>query len=472
MNPILFEKNATVFTTRGICALSEAISCTVTEERNGVFELELVYPTGGEYFDEITEDRIIVAIPHDNGTKQAFRIYRREAVLEGSVTFYARHISYQLNFIPVGVLSGSTNSAQTMMQAIGNAAEVTNPFSFWSDVTSGSALNWRIDPPCGIRAALGGQEGSVLDRFGGEYEWDNWTVKLHSARGRDNGVRVAYGKNMTSMEDALDIGDTITGVMAYYQYVDDNDVSHTVYTSPKVITIANSYAHPRIVPLDCSTDFESTPTQVELTAYATSWLGQTENTDPARELTVEFVPLWQTAEYSYDPELDEVQLCDTVHVRYPTLGIDVTKKVTRTVWDVLAARYIEITLGEEASLVDTLVELQDGQQIHYTTKDEVQTMINAAHPVSKPYYILGFQTISCGSGSITAGGTGTATGTLTPVSGATGYFLWVYPATIYGNPIGEPTRNGNNISVPVGNSSSATHTIAVRVCALAYYKQS
>ena len=361
MVPLLFEATATDFSTRGLFALSDAISCTVTEERNGLFELELVYPTDGNHFSEITEDRLIVAFPHENGTKQAFRIYRREGSLDGTVTFYARHISYQLSFIPVDLCSGQTDSAQTMMETLAQAAQVACPFSFESDITTAAALSFAVTAPVGFRSALGGMEGSVLDHFGGEFEWDNWTVRLLENRGSDNGVRIVYGKNLTEYDDALDIGDTITGVMAYYAYTDENEQAQIVYTSPKVITNESTeFAHERIAPLDCSGEFDEAPTSEALTAYATQFLARTASADPTQEINVSFVPLGQTAEYSGLADLERVSLCDTVKVSYPALGISVKKKVTRTVWNVLTNSYDEITLGTEQTLADTIVELQSG----------------------------------------------------------------------------------------------------------------
>lgn len=361
MVPLLFEKDATDFSTRGLYALSDAISCTVTEERNGLFELELLYPTDGNHFSEITEDRLIVAFPHENGTKQAFRIYRREASIEGTVTFYARHISYQLSFIPVDLCSGQTDSAQTMMETLAQAAQVACPFSFESDITTAADLSFAVTAPVGFRSALGGMEGSVLDHFGGEFEWDNWTVRLLENRGSDNGVRIAYGKNLTEYDDALDIGETITGVMAFYAYTDENDQEQIVYTNPKVITNGNTeFAHARIAPLDCSGDFDEPPTIEALTAYATQYLARTANADPTQEINVSFVPLGQTAEYTGLADLERVSLCDTVKVSYPALGISVKKKVTRTVWNVLSNSYDEVTLGTEQTLADTIVDLQNG----------------------------------------------------------------------------------------------------------------
>lgn len=361
MIPLLFEKDATVFTSRGLCPLPDAINCTVTEERNGEFELVLEYPTIGAHFNEIGEDMLIVARPSDRGTKQAFRIYRREASIEGTVVFYARHISYQLNFIPVDLVSGQTDSAQTMMSALAQAAQVACPFSFESDISTLGPVPYSIGIPCGLRSALGGMEGSVLDKFGGEFEWDNWTVRLLENRGADNGVRIAYGKNLTEYDDALDIGETITGVMAYYAYQDDSGTEQIVYSNPKVITNGNTdFAHERIVPLDCSGEFDETPTSEALTAYATQFLARTASADPAREINVSFVPLSQTAEFEWLRDLEHVNLCDTVRVVYPALGVAVSKKITRTVWNVLSDRYDEVTLGTEQTLADTIVDLQSG----------------------------------------------------------------------------------------------------------------
>lgn len=360
MTPLLFEKDATVFTSRGLYALSDAIECTVTEERNGGFELELVYPITGAHFSEITEDRIIVAVPYEGGNPQAFRIYRREADLEGEITFFARHISYQLNFIPVDLVSGSTDSAQVMMETIAAEALTAQPFTMYSDITTIVPLDFSVGMPCGLRSALGGQEGSVLDRFGGEFLWDNWTVNLLDSRGQDNGVRIAYGSNMTELNDTIDIGETVTGVMCFWQGDDGNGNIVTVYSSPKVMTIASSYAHERIVALDISDQFESEPTQLDVTSYADAWLRRTSSVDPTTEIVVSFVPLGQTPEYSWESDVDVVHLCDTINVRYPALGLSVKKQVTRCVWNVLLDRYDEITLGEEPTLADTILDLESG----------------------------------------------------------------------------------------------------------------
>ena len=43
MIPVLFKANAVDFSTYGIGVLADCISCEVTEERNGAYELVLQY---------------------------------------------------------------------------------------------------------------------------------------------------------------------------------------------------------------------------------------------------------------------------------------------------------------------------------------------------------------------------------------------------------------------------------------------
>lgn len=355
MKPILFEKNETTFTGLGICHISDAISCTVTEERNGGFELELVYPVSGAFFDEIQEDRIIVAKARENGTRQAFRIYRITTQISGEVTVNARHISYQLNFIPVDPVSGS-GTAQAMMNALKGAALEACPFSFQSDIAGSKA--YEFTTPVALRTSLGGMEGSVLDLFGGEFEWDNWTVKLLSARGSDKGAKIAYGKNLTALERSTDIGTVITGVAAYYAGQDENGADVIVYSSPKVITNGNvsDYAHGRTIVLDVSGEFDTVPTQAQVTTYAQAYLAATTLAQVTEALSVDFIPLWHTKEYS-DIFQEHIDLCDTVTIVYKKLGISVKKKVTKTVFNVLLNRYDTIELGGEADVAETIAGL-------------------------------------------------------------------------------------------------------------------
>lgn len=360
MKPILFEKDATDFSTFGLCRLPETEQCLVTEERNGTYDLEMFYPVSGRAAYDIVKDRIIVAIPSDGGRKQGFRIQSVQTTEDGRILVKATHVSYQMTKIPVDSAALTVTGPADMMAKLKAKALEPCPFTFTSDVSGASSVTIPKDVPHSLRQWLGGMEGSVLDRYGGEYEWDNWNVYLHKARGADRGVRIQYGKNLTKLDYTESIENLVTGVVAYYRGQSGQGQDVIVMSSPKVIEhdSADSYGHRHTVVVDCSSDFTSAPTTEQVTAWARSYLSKSEATSPDIALGVDFVALWQTDEYKKYAPLERVKLCDWVTIHYAQLGVRVKRKVTKTVYNVLKQRYDKIELGGAVTLADTIANLQ------------------------------------------------------------------------------------------------------------------
>ena len=368
MYPILFEGNTTSFDSYGLGVLSDCVSCVVSEERNGAYELEMTYPVDGLHFSQITHSRIIYAKPSDGGNNQAFRIYKITKPRNGIVTVNAEHISYQLNFIPTGGAEATT--CQNALNGLKNNAYESCPFTFYSDNTK--AGTYKQSAPASIRSRLGGTQGSILDVFGGEYEWDNFTVKNLADRGSDNGVTLRYGKNITDIKQEENIENTVTGVCPYWAN------EETLVTLPEKVlhsSTASLYPFQRTMILDCSSNFESEPSVADLRQFATNYMAQNNIGYPKVSISVSFVALWQTEEYKDVAPLERVGLCDYVHIYYEKLGIEGVAKVIKTEYDALLERYNKIDLGDaKSTLGDTIRgEIQD------ETRDKVtsQAMMNA-----------------------------------------------------------------------------------------------
>ena len=213
MYPCLYDSAETAFTHNGIGKLSDAHSCTVTEKRNSSYELKMTYPPDGIHADSLVEGNIIMAKPSNTGEKQAFRIYKVSTPLTGTLEVQARHISYQLNYTTVSPFTAE--SCADALQGLLDHATTDCPFSFETDVESDAEFSLSV--PASVRNCLGGIDGSVLDTYGGEYEWDMYTVRFLTARGADNGVRIVYGKNLTDFKMEKSIENVITGVHPYWQ---------------------------------------------------------------------------------------------------------------------------------------------------------------------------------------------------------------------------------------------------------------
>ena len=372
MTPILFPSTATSWTTQGLGALSDAISCTVTEELNGIYELEMQYPVSGIHFSDIADRCIILAIPSPYRTAQPFRIYRITKPLAGICTIYARHLSYDLSGDVLNPFTAP--NAPAAMAGLQSNAEGGTAFTFWTDKET--VANFTVSVPTAIRSALGGQAGSILDVYGGEYEWDKYTVKLYNQRGSDNGVSIRYGKNLTDLEQDRNISNVATGIYPYWADTDGN----LVVCDPKIVPAPGSYDFTRVVPVDFSQDFETAPTPAELQARAETYVQANKIGVPDVSISVSFIQLEQTEEYKHLALLEKCDLGDTVTVQFETLGVDAKAEIVKIVTDVLLERYQSVDIGSvRANISDTIAGQQQKIQQRPTTTAMQQAVSNATN---------------------------------------------------------------------------------------------
>lgn len=390
MKPILYSSTATSFNNQGLGTLSDAVSCTVVEERNGEYELTLQYPVGGIHYSEIEDRAIIMAIPSPYRSAQPFRIYSVESPLNGIVTIHAHHISYDLSGIPVSPFTAGTCKA-ALSGLVTNSA-VTNPFSADTDKLVTGTYTLKV--PTSFRACLGGQEGSILDVYGkGEYEFDKFDIYLHLNRGSDNGVKFAYGVNITDFNMERNLESIVTGIYPYWANVDGdelveldekiieiydpNNPTYLLEAGGAYLTDANGnylttqtpFSFHNVLPLDLSSEFEEAPTQEELQERAEKYITDNGLGAPKVSIEVSFVHLGQTEEYSYLKEVEKCDLCDTVTVEFPLYGISVKAKIIAIETDVLLERYNSVQIGDPRSTIaDTIA----GLTLTSATKTEVQ----------------------------------------------------------------------------------------------------
>lgn len=355
MIPILFDATAKTFESNGIGRIPDAISCYVTEERNGAYELEMVVPTTTEHFSDIIEGNIIVAIPFKNGTRQAFEIDKVSKPIEQKVSVHAVHISYRASYVPIDPFIATGITAT--LQGFEDNALISHDFTVTTDFTN-EVSTYTQNIPKSLRACMGGTEGSLLDVFAGggagEFEWDNFDIKFLQHRGTDRNVYLRYRKNITAFDQVKTIEDLITGVLPYWS----NDEESIVLTG-NIQYAANhtDYANERVIPLDLSEQFQTEPSLVELDLAAQQYLSNTSEIYPNTNIKLSFVDLSDTDNVSVS---ENINLCDTVHIIYAPLDITFTSKVIKTVWDVLLNRYESIEVGNPKSNIARTIATAQG----------------------------------------------------------------------------------------------------------------
>lgn len=349
MIPILYEAKTSDFTGNGTGFLKDATECMVKEVRNGTFELTLKYPENGVYADKLTEDAIIKAKPNNKDNDQLFRIYKSGKTIAGVNTFYAEHISYELNSNPIcqPVIEGK-NPQQAIEQVLSQAA-VPNNYTAWSDIQTRNSTG--VDDVISVRKMLGGVEGSILDTWGGEYQFDNFTIKLWKSRGKDTGETIRYGKNLITAEQEKNIANTVTAIFPYARYKKDETSEEEILVklSEGIIKTPNAdrYARLKCEPVDFSDKFKDGVVITEdmlrkvATAYAQSGIDE-----PSISIKASFQDMNKIKGNENLATFNSIDLCDIVTVIIEKLDIDVKAKVVSYTYNVLKERAEKVEIGE------------------------------------------------------------------------------------------------------------------------------
>lgn len=338
--PKLYPAEEKLFTINGIGALSDCISCMVEETLNGAFELEMQYRLNGIHYEDIQNRSIILVRPNPHTRPQPFRIYRITRPLNGIVTLYAQHISYDLSGIIVEPFQAAS-LASALEGIMGNSVNA-NPFTFETDKTILS--EFKVKYPSSARSLVAGQRGSLLDTYGGELEFDRFTVKLLTHRGEDRGITLRYGKNLTTLEQEQDSSRMYTGVYPYWYSEDEGYVD----LNGGFVPVEGSFTFSRLLPLDLSEDFETTPTAEELTQAAQKYLTNHDLGVPTISTTISW--------YQAPDFVEKVSLGDVVRAYYSRLGVTAKAKVVKTRYNALQNRYESVEIGSvRSSIAGTIV---------------------------------------------------------------------------------------------------------------------
>lgn len=351
MKPRLYSPETTTFTTNGIGVLSDAISCRAFPAF-GEDEIRVKYPLTGTHYADIRLRSILVVKPDPFRDPQPYRVYKITKPMSGTVTIYARHIAYDLSGIVVTPFNAS--SASETIWRLKNNAVTSCPFSFQTDVSAGRSFS--VTAPSTIWSVMGGREGSILDVFGGEYQFDGYTVHLWNHMGSDRGVSIRYGKNLTSLEQDENCANCYTGVAPYWL---DSQSGEIVTAPGTVVSASGSYGYTRILPLDLTDKFQEKPSVGDLLAMAQKYMTDNKIGEPAVSWKVEFVQLEKTVEYKGMALLERISLGDTVHVEFPLMGVSATARAVSAEYDCLLEHYVSVTLGSvRQSIANTIVSQQ------------------------------------------------------------------------------------------------------------------
>lgn len=356
MKPILYKANETTFETYGLGEI-DATKALVTRERNGNYTLYIEYPASGQLASVFKTDMRIKSDAGLRTKNQTFYISRILKSSKGIIKIYAKHISHLTELMAMrnGTIANGTASSALSIWASNTLGGVR--FDTWSDITTSNRTNWDIANVKNAREALGGREGSILDVWGGEFEFDNTTIRLHKQLGRKSPIVLEYGRNILSAEDEQDIGSTYTSIYPYATYTPDSTESTDGHPEAITVELPEKYIDSKYVGLynerrvgivDFSSSFKEkeVPTAAKLRNLANTYIANNNVGLPKINTKIEYVDLSKALDHASNQILEEAELCDIVPIYYPPIGLTSEDgKLTTIVFDVLRGVNDSVEVG-------------------------------------------------------------------------------------------------------------------------------
>ena len=363
MRPILFNKNEQSFDTYGLGELN-VTKGTVTRERNGNYTLYAEIPVNDPAVASLEKEMKLKADAGLRTKNQTFEISRIVKDSSNIVKIYGQHISHKLEYMALVNGRAFSGSAFTALATWHNATIGDLRFDVWSDIQTTGKGVFDISKMENARLALGGVEGSILDIYGGEYEFDNMTIRLHKQLGRTAPTVLEYGRNILSAESDETIESAYTSVLPFATYTPDRPEGDTSDSQPDPVTVTIPenyvdskykvlYAHRRIKVVDFSSEFKSDskskdiPTPDKLRKMATDYMEKNAIGKPKINIKIEYADLAKTLDYADNGWIEELELCDIVPIYYPQIGLtDETAKVTTVTYDFINERNESVEFGD------------------------------------------------------------------------------------------------------------------------------
>lgn len=331
----LYPRDQNDFSHHGY-ALDDISNDIVTWQLNAKFTLTFDYPMFSEHAGDLVAENIVrVPVP---GGKAAFRIAQ---VLKsmGHLSITAYHVFWDLNDDFIADTNIVDKDGQGALDQIMRAANYPTGFKALS--TIGNVTNARLVRMSIIKALLGTDDNSFLNRWGGEFDWQDFSFSVNPRLGKDRGVHFEYAHNLTGYEATKDSSGIITrllpegynGLLLPDLYVDSPKLGN--YRKPKIGT--KTYQDIKAIDETQATGDQKGAVPVKeayelLRAAATKEFSESHIDEAKWTYKLNVALLENTEEYKDLSITTTVLPGDTVTITHKLDGIDVRARLTGYTW--------------------------------------------------------------------------------------------------------------------------------------------
>ena len=346
MIPVIFKPGEKDFTTNGLGRLIDATRCEITEEANGKYELEMDYPAISRFSDYFENGYQIKAKPNDLEEYHIFEIKQTfKDTFTNSIVIYAQSRTYKLGNRQVRLVTVDNRNGSEAMKLIEQNMDEPCDIKLHSDINTASST---IFEARNVLNCIAGEQGSLLQYWGGEIKREPFKLSLLRRRGRDNVGTVRYGKDLKGLTIKFDWQSIVTKVLPFAELQSGADgTSQRIYgnavKSEYISKYPDVYAQYIQFTEDQGVKDIASLNKVASKYFTTLYPGSDK---PKVSIELEIEKLTDSEEAKEFAKMRNYNLFDTFTVYHKLYDIDIQTKVTGIVYDALAEKTIKITAGD------------------------------------------------------------------------------------------------------------------------------
>ncbi|EIP8071664.1 peptidoglycan DD-metalloendopeptidase family protein [Enterococcus faecalis] len=344
--PVIFKPREKDFTTNGLGRLIGATRCEITEEANGKYELEMDYPAISRFSDYFENGYQIKAKPNDLEEYHIFEIKQTfKDTFTNSIVIYAQSRTYKLGNRQVRLVTVDNRNGAEAMKLIEQNMDEPCDIKLYSDINTASSTTFEAR---NVLNCIAGEQGSLLQYWGGEIKREPFKLSLLRRRGRDNVGTVRYGKDLKGLTIKFDWQSIVTKVLPFAELQSGADgTSQRIYgnavKSEYISKYPDVYAQYIQFTEDQGVKDIASLNKVASKYFTTLYPGSDK---PKVSIELEIEKLTDSEEAKEFAKMRNYNLFDTFTVYHKLYDIDIQTKVTGIVYDALAEKTIKITAGD------------------------------------------------------------------------------------------------------------------------------
>ncbi len=400
MKPRIYDPLEKDFSHNGLGIMIDTSRCDVTEGANGKYEVEIEHPLISRFSDYFENGYQIKAKPNDQEDYHIFEIKNTyKDTISNTILIYGQSRTYKIGNREVRHVEIDSKNGAEAMAAIENGMDEPSDVKLFSDIQTTSSTVFEAR---NVLSCISGEQGSMVQYWGGEIKREPFKLSLLRRRGRDNVGTVRYGKDLNGLKIKFDWSSIVTKVLPYADLQNSEDgTTKRICGNAVMSELATNYPDVYAKHIQF-TEEQGVKDLASLNRVAANYFKSINpgSDKPKISIELEIEKLTDSEEAKEFSKIKNYGLFDTFSVYHKLYDIHIDTKITSVVYDSLTEKNKKIYAGDAQMAFYTKQNYELQETIKTLTKkgymsefvDYVTNLINGVeggsvlqYPKNKPH---------------------------------------------------------------------------------------